>query len=287
MGAFWDWFIGEAGAAWIIGLLGLIGVIYTLFHRERAPRVILQETSSRWLLNIHDSQRDALRVQYGTPPEDVIDIHSLEQTDLVIYNTGTKDLTEPIEIMLRFRRIASSDGDTVVGFWRLTFDDAVCMAQPERSTATEPSDEVVVTVQYLNSYDIHGHCARGYLISENTIEPELVTGTGRGWSARCVTIRSFLEWNKRATKTVRNALTVATCALAVIAVVLLLQYPSLRAMIAPNAGGVATIADTVRLAVLYVLLISVVYLRGRASAIGELMTRNHFGTRSLKRLGHS
>ena len=64
MPRFWDWLIGEAGAGWIIGLLGLLGVLFTWLRRERPSRVIIQEINTIRLLDIHPSQRERLSVHY-------------------------------------------------------------------------------------------------------------------------------------------------------------------------------------------------------------------------------
>ena len=61
-----EWLIGEAGAAWIIGVLGILGAAYTWLRRERPVRIIVQELSHTRLLDIHPAQRDSLLVSYKT-----------------------------------------------------------------------------------------------------------------------------------------------------------------------------------------------------------------------------
>ena len=75
--------------------------------RERPPRVIIQEISKFSLLEIHPNQRERLEIYYHAYAENMDKrvrrrINGLEQSVLVIYNNGSRDLEEPISISLKF-----------------------------------------------------------------------------------------------------------------------------------------------------------------------------------------
>ena len=79
MQSFWNWLIGEAGAGWIVGILGIIGGIYAWRKRERPPRVVLQEVNSVNLLDIHPSQAEKLEVYYTPDPERKDRMHKISR----------------------------------------------------------------------------------------------------------------------------------------------------------------------------------------------------------------
>lgn len=189
MQAFWNWFIGEAGAAWIIGLLGLLAMLYSWQHRERAPRVIVQEVKKTRLLNIHPSQRETLTVIHTDSNGNQTRIQDLEQREIVIYNNGTRDILEPLQLVLRFHEAGSRE-ERFHGFWRLVFDDGTCAWK-------QIDGDIQIELPYLNSYLVHRHYIKGYLISDKEIEIRVLDGIGRGWSARFIALHWVEDLEQR------------------------------------------------------------------------------------------
>lgn len=200
MQSFWQWFIGEAGAGWIIGILGLIGGIYAWLRRERPPKIVIQEVSHISLLDVHPSQSNRIHVGYSDTDGSESKIESLQQIKLSIYNLGTRDISEAIDLVLTFRRkeqSANSDDDGAVGFRRLVFDDVACKAEGMPTDGSANEQSVRITIPYLNSYRTHHHYAMAYLMTEHLVQLQLVRGSGKGWSARLSTLDQF--WTFRRT----------------------------------------------------------------------------------------
>ena len=125
MGSFWDWLVGEAGAGWIVGFIGLLLSLYAWLHRECAPKVIVQEVNSIRLLDIHSTQRESLSVFYTDSEGQQVRVQDLQQEEVVIYNNGTVDVREPLQLVIRFHQ-AGSKGEEFSGFWQLVSDDPGC-----------------------------------------------------------------------------------------------------------------------------------------------------------------
>ena len=104
---------------WLIGVLGILGAAYTWLRRERPVRVIIQETSHTRLLDIHPAQRDRLEVSYKTSSGREVPITDLNQSEFAIYNSGTRDITEPLVVNLV---LESSDSDREIGAWDAVID---------------------------------------------------------------------------------------------------------------------------------------------------------------------
>jgi len=191
---FWNWFIGEAGAAWIFGVLGILGVVYTWLKRPRPPKVIVQEVERLKLLDIHPSQREKLKVFY-IDPEGQQAIENLEQKKVVIYNTGTKDILEPVKLRMRFyQKIEKVDKWK---FWRFVLDNPECTLEPIPPDKSSSWVDIDVQIPYLNSYPNHKHYLTGYLISDGEMEIELVKRIGKGWSSRYVTPQAVRKMETR------------------------------------------------------------------------------------------
>jgi len=227
MQPFLDWLIGEAGAGWIIGLLGLLGALYAWLNRDRAPRVIIQEVGRVRLLDIHPSQRERLSVFYTDTQGTQESVQTLEQKKIVIYNNGTKDISEPVRFALGFH--GEDSQEEFEGFWRLIFDDIECASEPMFDDAQDVCIGARVGIPYLNSYPAHGHYVTAYLISDREIKIELSEGIGKGWSAYFVPLCRLEEIQGRVTvifSRITNALILLTAGMFVLAVAQLLSNPN-------------------------------------------------------------
>ena len=202
MQGIWDWLIGEAGAGWIVGLAGLCLVVYGWLRRERAPRVIVQEVKRTKLLDIHPSQRESLKVFHTDEDEKLTAIEDLEQKDIVIYNDGSADIVEPVALRLQFNQPGSKP-DQFPGFWRWVFDDPAYSWEPVRVEGEDTSVGVRVQLPYLNSYAVHHHYVRGYLISDRGLAVQLLDRVGKGWSAQFVALERIGRLEQSAVRAVK------------------------------------------------------------------------------------
>jgi hypothetical protein len=196
MRTFWNWLVGEAGAGWIVGLIGFLLSLYAWLHRERAPKIIVQEISNLRLLDIHPTQRENLKVLYLDSEDQRVCVEDLYQKEIVIYNNGTVDIQDPIQLEVGFHHAELAE-EKSSGFWRLVSDDPGCtweMRDPLTAT---------ITLSYLNSYPVHKHVVRVYLISDEEMEVELHEGMGKGWSSDFVGISELERAQRQATAILR------------------------------------------------------------------------------------
>ena len=97
-----EWLMSDAGAGWIVGILGLmLALISYLRRREQPSRVVIQEVSRTRLLDIRFIPRsENLRVLFTDHLGIEKNIGSLEQREFVLYNTGTTDILDAISVSL-------------------------------------------------------------------------------------------------------------------------------------------------------------------------------------------
>ena len=236
MKVFLDWLITEAGAGWIIGILGLIAGFYTWLRRERPPRVVIQEIENIRLLNVHPSQQENLSVHFVDERGEAERIESLEQKELVIYNNGTKDILQSIELSLAVCEEDSKKGFS--GFWRLIFDDDAGISQVVCDNTENAWTGVHVEVPYLNSYPVHKHYVKAYLISERGVRLDLLKGVGKGWSAYLVSFKGLREFERRVTRLLSGATVILLTLLLVVFCFLFFNSPLLRVYFRPTPENI-------------------------------------------------
>lgn len=190
-----------------------MGIIYTWLKRERPAHVVIQETRRVSLLDIEKTQLEQITVLYSDADQHPHSVRSLEQVTLVIYNNGTRDIVEPIEVVLELLRGSPKKGGEVrsrLGYWTLVME-----ADDNSLTLTHNDDDpykglVTLTLPYLNSFSTHGHFSRLYLVSEYPIELRLRQGVGKGWSAQLVSTKEYSElvnrWERLLVKVMSSVL---------------------------------------------------------------------------------
>ena len=219
MEALLDWLIGEPGAVWVTGTLllvvTLIGLALRWVRRERPPRVVIQETGSIRLLDIHPSQRDRLRVSYVDEKGIPQPVEDLRQKEIVIYNDGTRDIMEPMELRLRFVDPRSSDRP-FPGLWWWLFDETKYSATQleEEETVQMGSTTIHKAIQrgvrielpYLNSFPLHGDYVAAHLVSDGEVDIVLWGKVaGRGWSAHYTSPHELKDMEGRVERRLRLA----------------------------------------------------------------------------------
>ena len=196
MKPFLQWFIGEPGAVWIIGLLGLIvGVFYFWKERGRPPRIVIQEIRRIKLLAIHSSQREKLAVSFTDSDGVGHNIKNLIQTEFAVYNNGTSDILEPVELSLNLTKIGSDQSEEVEeereqDLQQWSFDNPECTASPLLEEKRN-NIGVLLRIPYLNSYPVHQHYQVVRSISNGECNCELKAGMGKGWSAYFISLRKI------------------------------------------------------------------------------------------------
>lgn len=178
MAGVWNWLIGEAGAAWIFGPLGILGLIYGWRNRPRPAKVIIQELETLRLLDIHPAQRDKVKVYYSDERYDNAPIDALQQRELAIFNSGTQDITEPITLLLYITLVGPQ---YLCRFALETQQEAI-----EVVALRDNKPGFVAEISYLNSFSVHGEYVRAYIISEGEVVIEKIEGSGKGWSSQFV-----------------------------------------------------------------------------------------------------
>jgi hypothetical protein len=182
--SFWDWFIGDAGAAWIIGILTVAGALFAYFRRERPPVILIQEIEQQSMLSIHEARKEKLQALYKDQDGQEYIVENLQQKDVAIYNMGSKDVLEPITFTL----LVSDETDKKRSLFEIIFDDNNC--KYEKQTADKHSDKLKaqITIPYLNSFQQHGHSQKAYFLSDTDTNITLEHGMGKGWSSRYVSL---------------------------------------------------------------------------------------------------
>lgn len=240
-----DWLIGEPGAVWITGtlllVLTVVGLLLRWRRRERPPHVVIQEIESIRLLDIHPSQRNRLQVKYLDENGTSETVEDLRQKEIVIYNDGTRDILEPLELRLRFREPSSTD-KPFDGFWRWFSDDNRCAATPlEDGEIIEPYRGGIrcraiwgglgLDLQYLNSYSTHGDYVAGHLISDGDLHIVLWGKVGgKGWSADFTSLQRLDQLNGR----VRRTLSRASLSLVLFGMAVFFSQSLLSALFSPD-----------------------------------------------------
>lgn len=105
MQTFLNWLIGEAGAAWIIGILGLLMGLYTFFSKSRKPTtgrhiICTQEDESFSHLTLSQGAREWLKVEFlGESRIKPIQINSLSQNFIKIKLESNTDALNSVELI--------------------------------------------------------------------------------------------------------------------------------------------------------------------------------------------
>jgi hypothetical protein len=79
----WDWLITDAGAGWVLGLIGVVATFYAWRKQGRPTRVVVREIETIRLLDIHPSQHESVRVLYPNAQGTQTSITNLEWNNSV------------------------------------------------------------------------------------------------------------------------------------------------------------------------------------------------------------
>jgi len=182
MEGFWNWFIGDGGAAWITAIIAIIAYIYAYVKRTKAPVVVIQEIEQQELLSIHPSQKEKLKVSYNDQLGQEHIVQNLLQKKFVIYNLGTQDILDNINVSLRATNDPSQSKNSL---FEIIFDNDECKYE---KTTDGQSENLIASIKipYLNAYQPHKHYHSAYVLSDTNIDISLQSGMGKGWSSRLI-----------------------------------------------------------------------------------------------------
>jgi hypothetical protein len=201
---FWDWFIGEAGAAWIALLFTTGWALYERLRRERPPKVVIQEAFKAKTLELaHRS--NVITTLFTDAEGEQHPIDKLVEVVFFIYNDGSRDILDSIELVLNL----GEEGDK--GLWRLFLEDIKCTS--EKAFDHEGfCTGVRIKIPYLNSFPNHKHYTKALLISDRELTPKLSQGIGKGWSARLVPLQKIERMERLLERILNNSLLVIALA---------------------------------------------------------------------------
>lgn len=216
-----QWLTGEAGAGWIVGVVGIIvGALYYWKSRPQPPKIAIQEIRRTRLLDIHSSQQEKLKVTLIDSEGVEQDVKNLEQREFVIYNNGKSDLLEPVELSLKLageiveekkrgvwyfvNNAMGRDNITVQAtkserdyFQQWSFDNPECEISPFSVNEKQLITGIRFKIPYLNSYPAHQHYLVVRLIADGEYIYELNSRVGKGWSSYFVALRKMDMMKRR------------------------------------------------------------------------------------------
>jgi NADH:ubiquinone oxidoreductase subunit 3 (subunit A) len=176
MEAFWNWLIEERGAAWVIGVLGLLFTVYTYRKQTAPPKVIVRRLEVRNLLSIHSSQAGKLKVTYNSGNE-AVEIDNLRQSVFVIYNDSNKDISEAVKLSILFDEPAEEGS-----IWRVEFEGTIECCHKGKMEEDGRVAGIEVEFPYINAYKTHNSYTKMYFISDGTVNIQYAIGEGKGWT---------------------------------------------------------------------------------------------------------
>lgn len=203
--SFWDWFIGESGAAWILGILAIIGSLFVAFKRRNdiARVVVVEVKSDQFLKNPIETIKETpfkerLKFVLLDKEEQKREIDALYYTRLHVFDAGSVDITGPVELVIRIEKSIAA----ILGFRKSDFAEVDCNASdvtlqcltqiPEFGSVR--SLEYLLTIPFLNSRK-HSHIIPVEILAEEevdiSVEPYKV---GKGWSLATWSDKKVKKW---------------------------------------------------------------------------------------------
>jgi hypothetical protein len=178
MERFLAWLFSAAGAGWAVGIVAIIGFLYTYLVRKRPNRLICKEVSRTSLVKIRKEVRDKIDVSFNNNP-----VKNLAQVEMDIFNKGSEvigDILLTVNFLKNTRILATS-------FEVIPENLAV-------TTDSIESNQVKIKIPFLNPIRPHKHRIKLNIVCDGDIEKYKVIGSGEGWSVQSL---SFLKESKK------------------------------------------------------------------------------------------
>ena len=218
MQSFWNWLIDEAGAAWIIGSLGLVLSLYSFYlQRTQKPRkgrhvVCTQSRPQSSHLYLSERAKEWVKVEYiGQDRGDPLRIDTLSQVTIEIKNESETDALNDVE--LRFW-VPDTRARVLRVWWEKAPEYLVEQSEPSFHFVERPSDrreglsgsywEIRVSLAQLKSYEKYkedlevGVLAEGDLTSIGMLAQGSTGGPlNQIWTAKFVSFAEYEAEQKR------------------------------------------------------------------------------------------
>jgi len=175
--SFLDWFFSAAGAGWTVGIVSLIGLLYTYLVRKRPNRLAFKEVSRTSLVKIKKEVRDKINVSFNNNP-----VKNLAQVETDIFNKGSEVIRD-ILLTIKFSkntRVLATSFEVVPENLEVTMDSI-------------KSNQVKIKIPFLNPIRPHNHRIKANIVCDGDIEKYKVIGSGEGWSVQSIRFPSKRE----------------------------------------------------------------------------------------------
>lgn len=177
MERFLAWLFSAAGAGWAVGIVAIIGLLYTYLVGKRPNRLICKEVSRTSLVKIRKEVRDKIDVSFNNNP-----VKNLAQVEMYIFNKGSeviRDILLTVKFLKNTRILATS-------FEVIPENLAV-------TTDSIESNQIKIKIPFLNPIRPHKHRIRLNMLCDGDIEKYKVIGSGEGWSVQSLRFPSKKE----------------------------------------------------------------------------------------------
>lgn len=179
--SFLDWLFSAAGAGWTVGIVSLIGLLYTYLVRKRPNRLVCKKVSKNSLVKIRKEFRDKINVSFNNNP-----VKNLAQFEMDIFNKGS-EVIRNIWLTVKFSkttRVLDKSFEVVPENLAVTMDSI-------------ESNQVKIKIPFLNPIRPHKHRIKLNIVCDGDIEKYKVIGSGEGWSVQSLRFPSKKELEKR------------------------------------------------------------------------------------------
>jgi len=184
--SFLDWLFSAAGAGWALGIVSIIGLLYTYLFRKRPNRLICKEVGRTSLVKIRKEVRDMINVSFNKKP-----VKNLALVEMDIFNKGSEVIRD-ILLTVKFSKNTKVLGNS---FEIVPENLAV-------TTDSIESNRVKIKIPFLNPIRPHKHIIRLNMLCDGDIKKYKVIGGGEGWSVQSFRFPSKKELEKRNLKTI-------------------------------------------------------------------------------------
>ncbi len=178
--SFLDWLFSAAGAGWTVGIVSLIGLLYTYLVRKRPNKLVCKEVSRTSLVKISKEVRDKIDVSFNNNP-----VKNLAQVEMDIFNKGS-EVIKDISLTVKFSkntRVLATSFEVVPENLAVTIDSI-------------ESNQVKIKIPFLNPIRPHKHRIKANIVCDGDTEKYKVIGSGEGWSVQSLRLPSKKESEK-------------------------------------------------------------------------------------------
>jgi hypothetical protein len=188
-----NWLTSSAGVGWVVAIISSISwIVREITGRRPSALVAIEQVDIIRLLDITPSYKNKIKVLYTDDDGQEYNIQDLQQTELVIYNKGNKDITEDVDIKINVKT------DEKPPLLKLLIENSTNNIVVSKVENSDKSTTFNIKIPFLNSKK-HNQKISAHLLSSHSAEIESVAATGKGWSSHfsqksqaIISIKKFL-----------------------------------------------------------------------------------------------